>query len=162
MLKLFFIIFSLFFSINVYAEDYNTKKSLDFLKQVALKRGAPRIEGMDKIADKNYPVLYFGDKKVNNNYDLVDQVKKKMQGTATIFVKDKDEFVRVSTNVLTADGLRAIGTMLARNKAYEAVIKGETFCGKVKILNDQYNTCYEPIKNENEVIGIYYVGYKEN
>ena len=53
----------------------------------------------------------------------VDAIRKTHQATATVFVKSGDEFVRVSTNVLTPEGKRGIGTQLARNAAYEAVIE---------------------------------------
>jgi hypothetical protein len=37
--------------------------------------------------------------KMNNNFVLVDEVQKEAGGTATIFVRSGDEFVRVATNV---------------------------------------------------------------
>ena len=49
---------------------------------------------------------------MNNNFDLVDEVVKEAGGTATIFVKSGDEYVRVATNVKKDDGSRAIGTIL--------------------------------------------------
>lgn len=47
----------------------------------------------------------------------MDDVKKKHGGTATVFVKDGAEFVRVTTNVLKDDDTRASGTTLAHNAA---------------------------------------------
>lgn len=44
------------------------------------------------------PGMYFGARKINNNYDVVDEIKKASGATATVFVKSGDEFVRVSTN----------------------------------------------------------------
>ena len=139
----------------------DTKTSLETLKAKLNKLGAPKLEGTDTVAGKTVPAIYFGKVKINNNFDVVDAVKATHGGTATVFVKDGDEFIRVSTNVLKPDGTRAIGTPLARNPAYEAVTKGETFCGEVTILNLPYDTCYEPITADGKVIGIYYVGYKK-
>lgn len=154
------VLFTLFFAFTAHAGD--TKKSLDLLKSKLNKYGAPKLEGTDKVGDKTVPGLFFGAKKINNNFDSVDDVKKSAQGTATVFVKAGDEFVRVSTNVLKDDGTRAVGTQLARNKAYEKVIKGEMFCGDVEILGSPYDTCYEPIKSASgETLGVYYVGYKK-
>ncbi len=140
----------------------DTKGSLEGLKTKLNKYGAPKTEGTSKVADKDVPNLFFGKKKINLNYDSVDDIKKSFGGTATVFVKSGDEFIRVSTNVLKDDGTRALGTQLARNKAYDAIVKGETFCGEVEILGSPYDTCYEPIKNGKETIGIYYVGFKKN
>ncbi len=147
-----------FMSVGVRAED--TKKSLESLKTMLNKYGEPKTDGVVTVGDKSVPVLMFGSKKVNLNYEVVDAVKKVNGGNATIFVKSGDDYVRVSTNVLKDDGTRAIGTVLAKNKAYEAINKGETFCGVVDILGKPYDTCYEPIKNSKaETLGIYYVGY---
>ncbi|WP_274608271.1 Cache 3/Cache 2 fusion domain-containing protein [Paraburkholderia sp. PGU19] len=49
---------------------------------------------------------------MNNNFTVVDEVKQEKGGTATLFVKSGDDFVRVATNVQKDDGLRAIGTVL--------------------------------------------------
>ncbi len=98
---------------------------------------------------------------MNNNFDLVDEVVKEAGGTATIFVKSGDEFVRVATNVKKDDGSRAIGTILdPAGKAIQAINKNEAFYGEVTILGKPYITGYEPMHDAaGGVIGIYYVGY---
>jgi hypothetical protein len=106
--------------------------------------------------------LYFGERKINNNYDVVDAVRKAHDATATVFVKSGDEFVRVSTNVLTPEGKRGVGTLLARNPAYEAVSKGAQFCGAIDVLGTAYDACYNPIKDTaGKVIGASYIGHKK-
>ena len=98
---------------------------------------------------------------MNNNFDLVDEVVKQAGGTATIFVKSGDEYVRVATNVKKDDGSRAIGTVLdPKGKAIESIRKNEAFYGEVDILGKPYITGYDPIRDSSKnVIGIYYVGY---
>jgi hypothetical protein len=49
---------------------------------------------------------------MNNFFDVVDNVVFENGGTATLFVKAGDEYVRVATNVRKDDGSRATGTML--------------------------------------------------
>ena len=119
--------------------------------------------GSDKAGgEKMAPALYFGTRKINNNYDAVDDIKKAYSATATVFVRDGDDFVRVSTNVLTTEGKRGIGTALARAKAYDSVSKGEQFCGDVDVLGTPYNACYNPLKDAGgKVIGATYVGFKK-
>jgi hypothetical protein len=124
--------------------------------------GGARIDGTDALGDKTVPALYFGERKINRNYDVVDAVRKAHGATATVFVKDGDEFVRVSTNVLTPEGKRGIGTVLARNKAYDAVSKGEQYCGPIDVLGTAFDACYNPIRDAgNKIIGASYVGHKK-
>ena len=126
------------------------------------KIGAAKIDGTEKAGDKTVPAIFFGDRKINNNNDVVDAVRKAHDATATVFVKDGDEFVRVSTNVLTPEGKRGVGTQLARNKAYDAVIKGSQYCGPIDVLGTAFDACYNPIKDASgKLIGVSYIGHKK-
>jgi hypothetical protein len=126
------------------------------------KIGVPKLDGTEKAGDKSVAGLYFGARKINNNYDVVDEIKKSTGASATVFVKEGDEFIRVSTNVLTPEGKRGVGTPLARAKAYEAVSKGEAFCGQVDVLGTPFDACYNPVKDgAGKVIGVTYVGFKK-
>jgi hypothetical protein len=144
------------------AHAADTKATLAQLDERLNKFGAPRIEGTAKTGDKDLPAIFFGPRRINGNYDLVDEVKKSTGATATVFVKDGDDFVRVSTNVLTPEGKRGVGTPLARAKAYESVKSGQGFCGDVDVLGTPYHACYNPIKDAaGSVIGVTYVGFKK-
>jgi hypothetical protein len=107
------------------------------------------------------PALFFGATKMNNNFTVVDQVVKKVGGTATIFVKSGADYVRVATNVMRDDGSRAIGTVLdPQGKVIESINMNEAFYGEATILGKPYLTGYEPMHDAlNNVIGIYYFGY---
>lgn len=147
----------------VYAQDVEAKvkASMAALKSKAEKMGPVKVEGTDTVTGKTVPAVFFGSAKQNNNFDLVDQVVKENGGTATIFVKSGDEYVRVATNVKKDDGTRAIGTILDPNgKAIAAIREGKPFYGEVTILEKPYVTGYEPMRDAgNNVVGIYYVGY---
>ena len=123
--------------------------------------GAASLGAAVQVKDKNVPDLLLGGKAQANHYDLVDGVVKVAGGTATLFVKQGDDFVRVSTNV-KRDNERAIGTVLdPKGKAIAAIREGKAFYGQVDILGNPFLTGYEPIRNaQGEVIGIWYVGYK--
>ncbi|WP_245213382.1 Cache 3/Cache 2 fusion domain-containing protein [Rhizobacter sp. AJA081-3] len=144
------------------AHAYDPKATIADLDARLAKIGAPKLEGTEKVADKDVPALYFGERKINNNYDVVDAVRKAHNATATVFVKQGDEFVRVSTNVLTPEGKRGIGTQLARNAAYEAVSKGQSYCGPIDVLGTAFDACYNPIKDAGgKIIGVSYIGHKK-
>lgn len=151
-----------FMAFGALAQANDPKATITDLDARLAKIGAPRVEGTDKAGDKTVPALYFGARKLNGNYDVVDDVKKKSGATATVFVKDGAEFIRVSTNVLTPEGKRGVGTPLARAKAYEALSKAQEYCGDVDVLGTAFNACYHPIKDAaGAVIGATYIGYKK-
>jgi hypothetical protein len=143
------------------AQDAKVKAAMETLKSMAEKLGPAKIEGADMVAGKQVPAIFLGSTKMNNNFDLVDDVVKKAGGTATIFVKSGADFVRVATNVKKDDGSRAIGTVLdPKGKAIASIQKNEAFYGDVDILGKPYVTGYEPIHDAaKNIIGIYYVGY---
>jgi hypothetical protein len=131
------------------------------LKTATAKLGAPKLEGTDRLGDKDVPALYFGTTKINNDFTVVDEIVAQHGGTATLFVKIGDDFIRISTNVKKNDGSRAIGTLLdPKGRAIAAIKANQAFYGDVDILGRPYTTGYEPIHDAaNNVIGIYYVGY---
>jgi hypothetical protein len=144
------------------AED--VQAAMQLLKSKAATLGAPSVSGEEAVAGRSLPALHFGTTKMNNNFVLVDEVQKEAAGTASIFVKSGDEFVRVATNVKKDDGSRAIGTILdPKGKAIAAIARGESYFGEADILGRPYVTGYEPIRDaNNNIIGIYYVGYLKN
>jgi hypothetical protein len=144
------------------AHANDPKTAIAALDARLAKIGAPKVEGTEKAGDKTVGAIYFGPRKINNNYDVVDEIKKSTGAAATVFVKEGEDFVRVSTNVLTPEGKRGVGTLLARAKAYEAVSKGDSFCGQVDVLGTPFDACYNPIKDgAGKVIGVTYVGFKK-
>src|SRR6266699_3056696 len=133
--------------------DPKVAKAMAILKAETAKLGAPKAEGTDQTADKTTPGLYFGSNKV----------KAEAGGTATLFVKSGDDYVRVSTNVPGSVHGRALGTILdPKGKAIVNINKGEAFYGEVDILGKLYVTGYDAIKDASgKVIGIWYVGYEK-
>lgn len=144
------------------AQAYDAKATIADLDARLAKIGPVKIDGTDTVGDKTVPAIYFGDRKVNNNFDVVDAIRKTHQATATVFVKAGDDFVRVSTNVLTPEGKRGTGTVLARNAAYEAVNGGKQYCGPIDVLGTAFDACYNPIKDSGgKIVGVSYIGHKK-
>ncbi len=117
--------------------------------------------GVDRVADREVPVLRFGLTPVANDFTVVDQVTALMGGTATLFVRSGDDFVRVSTNVMRSDGTRAVGTVLnPAGPAIAQIRQGKAYYGVVDILGRPYLTGYDPIFDATgNIVGIHYVGY---
>ncbi len=102
---------------------------------------------------------------------VVDDLSEKHY-TFTIFqrMNEKGDMLRVATNVKLDNGQRAIGTYIptvnpdgASNAVLESVLKGNTYYGTAYVVNDYYQTVYEPIKDTNgKVIGMLYEGISLN
>jgi methyl-accepting chemotaxis protein len=118
----------------------------------------------NKVTRVRVPFWSIGGKPLTNDDTLVDKVQKLAGGTCTVFQRiEGDRLLRISTNVLRANGTRAVGTYLpASNEVAKTILRGHTYRGRAFVVNAWYITAYEPIFNDrNEVIGALYVGIPE-
>jgi methyl-accepting chemotaxis protein len=137
--------------------------SMNLLKHSAGAYGYPKLGDTVTVNGVDVPNLLFGSTPQANTFELVDNVTNLISGTATLFVKQGNDFFRISTNVMKGNQ-RAIGTKLsATGKAIKQIRNGQSYYGTVDILGSPYITGYEPILSINgDVIGIWYVGYSAN
>jgi hypothetical protein len=145
------------------AQDARIAKSMAALKDQTTKLGAPKIDGKDTVGGRDAPALYFGSTKMNNNFSVVDAVAKEggRGMVVTLFVKSRDEYIRVATNVSTRLGGRGIGTILT-GPALESIKAGNAYYGKAAVLGTPFISGYEPIKDASgAIIGVYFVGYQK-
>ena len=63
-------------SVGYAQADPRVTKSMETLKTMTAKLGAPKLEGNEAVGSKEAPALYFGTTKINNNFDIVDAVGK--------------------------------------------------------------------------------------
>lgn len=97
---------------------------------------------------------------MGGRFDTVDRLWAGWKVNATIFVRDGDDFRRVSTNLHSAEGKRLVGTLLGKDSApYSLVVQGKTFVGKASILKQEFTTIYEPMVDPNgNTFGLLFVG----
>lgn len=97
---------------------------------------------------------------IDGRFAFIDELSEAMDVKATIFAKQGTDYVRILTSIVDDNGERVVGTALATDgEAYAVVSQGNQFRGKADILGTSYVTIYEPIlSDDNEVIGIYFVG----
>jgi len=126
---------------------------------MALEVGVPIASGDELVG------VVYGGILLNKREDIVDRVKRiayagetwqgKDIGTATIFQDD----VRIATNVIAADGRRAIGTRVSA-EVYERVVgEGRRWIARAFVVDDWYITAYGPIRDPDGAgVGILYVG----
>ena len=138
--------------------------SMQVLKLESTRIGPPSLRTITAPDGSTRNELFFGDQTMSSSFALVDRIKELMGGTATIFMRQGDNFLRITTNVPKAGGGRAIGTLLdPKGRAIAQILKGASFRGVVDILGKPYITGYDPILDSSgAVIGIYYVGYALN
>ncbi|HYD15944.1 MAG TPA: methyl-accepting chemotaxis protein, partial [Hyphomicrobium sp.] len=102
----------------------------------------------------------------DKEHALVDAMTRMTGEPFTLFAynTEKDDFVRTSTTVKSADGKRAIGTWLGKGSAAYAPVKsGSAYNGAADILGTPYFTIYFPIvDNSSKVIGILFAGTKQS
>ncbi len=107
----------------------------------------------DKIVDQDGNSL-------ENRYEVVDKIFAELGNNATIFIREDDEFRRISTDLRLKDGTRAINTNLEKEtQAYKSIIEGNSYIGEIYVLNKPYLALYEPLKDGSGfVFGIIFTG----
>ena len=130
---------------------------------MALKAAAPVFD-----FEHRFVGVVYGGVLLNRNHEIVDKIKRTLfqglqyhgrdMGTATIFQDD----LRISTNVMSADGSRAIGTRAAENVYNRVVRDGQPWIHRAYVVRDWSITAYEPIRDYGgAIIGMLYVGLLE-
>jgi methyl-accepting chemotaxis protein len=138
-----------------------TRASMRVFRQTLAAADPIQAGELAQVGSMQVPDLLIGGQSQANQFSLVDAHTSMLGGTATLFSKADDQFIRISTNVQSANG-RAIGTALApTGSAYAAIKQKKAFYGHVDILGNPFITAYEPLIDTNDtLIGIAYVGYK--
>ncbi|MEW5733363.1 MAG: cache domain-containing protein [Thermodesulfobacteriota bacterium] len=133
-----------------------------------LSAGLVIAAGVPVLREGRVIAVLYGGMLVNRGITIVDTVKDTVfqnetykgssVGTATIFLND----VRVSTNVMTAEAVRAVGTRVSPEVRDRVLSKGGRWIGEAFVVNDWYITAYEPIEDlDGKKVGMLYVGVLE-
>jgi methyl-accepting chemotaxis protein len=114
-----------------------------------------------EVGGQSIPALMSQSERVNLNFSKPDEFSRLTGGTATVFQRVGDDFLRVSTSLRKEDGSRAVGTFLGKgHPGYQTLIGGETYMGPARLFGRDYMTKYIPFKDPaGKVAGILYVGF---
>jgi two-component system NtrC family sensor kinase len=95
----------------------------------------------------------------NNDVSFVDYLVNVAKiETSTVFLGD----LRVATNVVDANGTRALGTRVSQ-AVYDPVLQnGQNYFGRVFVVTDWYIGRYQPLRDhQGNIVGMLYVGARE-
>jgi len=98
---------------------------------------------------------------LNYNYTLIDELSSDLGIAATIFIKDGEDYRRITTSIIDNAGKRAVDTMLGTGSAaYPSIRSGKGYSGEAVILGKKYLTEYRPVfaADGKDVIGILFIG----
>lgn len=122
-----------------------------------------RLQADERVAvgSLQTPALYLGDSRLNNDFTEVDDFKRMTAGVATVFVRDRDEFIRITTSLTKQDGSRALGTALDhQHPAYQRLLAGQGYVGRALLFDRYYMTQYTPLRDAGgKVIAVLFVGF---
>ncbi|MBW3165142.1 methyl-accepting chemotaxis protein [Ferrimonas balearica] len=112
------------------------------------------------VAGTNAPELRSGPRLINTTLAQVDRYAKITGGSATVFVRDGDDFLRIATSLRTETGNRATGTWLGTaHPGYQALINGQPYIGYATLFGREQITVYEPVIDANgAVIAVRFIG----
>ncbi len=100
---------------------------------------------------------------------IVDELKHLTDSEVTLFqrMNDAGDMMRVATTIVTADGVRAIGTAIpaknadgTANAVVARVLAGEVFRGRAAVVGVYHETVYHPIWDaaRQRVLGMLFLG----
>lgn len=122
-----------------------------------LERTSQKIVGRFSV-----PNLIYNKKELTNTTELVDNFTQLTGAVATIFVKQGDDFIRITSSLKKEDGItRAIGTHLDhKHPGYPLLLAGQSYLGKAKLFGKDYFTGYRPLLDKNgQIIGALFIGF---
>jgi methyl-accepting chemotaxis protein len=105
--------------------------------------------------------LAFQGRPVAGDFGVVDHFARTTGGVATVFARQGDDFLRISTSLQRADGSRAVQTLLgAQHPAHARLLQGADYVGPAQLFGKPYMTRYAPIRDAGgTVIGVLFVGF---
>jgi methyl-accepting chemotaxis protein-2 (aspartate sensor receptor) len=113
-----------------------------------------------RVAGQSTPALSNGVLLMNGDSFLPDEFTEQTGAPVTLFARDGQDFVRVTTSLKKENGERAVGTKLDRSsRSYARIAAGEPYTGIAQLFGTPYITRYQPIRDAaGETIGAAFIG----
>ncbi len=112
------------------------------------------------IGNIKTPLLKNGPFVINLNNSVVDRFTTETKAVCSVFVHSGNDFIRVATSLKKEDGSRAVGSSLdVRHPAYQNLLSGVGYVGKVELFGKDYMGSYQPVKDgAGNVIAVLFIG----
>ena len=116
-----------------------------------------------QISLKNGDLVDAQGNSIKNDYRVVDQISRRLGVHATIFMREGEDYRRISTSIMDNSGKRAVDTFLgSASAAYSSIKAGNDYFGNAVIQGEDYITAYRSLHSadSSEVIGVLFIGIK--
>ena len=120
------------------------------------KRGTAtvNINGVETLG------LYDGFSRLNKNFDPVDHFKELTGAVSAVYVKDNNEYIRITSSLKDENNERILLDKINPNsETFKNLENKEKFIGLENIAGKNYMSVYSPIVKNDEIIGVLYIGY---
>jgi hypothetical protein len=114
---------------------------------------------IDGIITKN---IYNGFARLNSDFHPVDLFTEQTGAVASVYVKDNDEYINVTSSLIKKDGKRNLLEKITSqdSKKFAALEKRENYVSLESIDGESYISAYTPIIENDKIIGALFIGYK--
>jgi methyl-accepting chemotaxis protein-2 (aspartate sensor receptor) len=116
------------------------------------------LDSSNKVSFKGVmvPTLKNGDVIVNSDFSAVDKFYENTKVLSTIFVKNGDDFIAVSTSIRNENKEKLLGFNIPHTyPGYPSLLNGENYAGIMEINGKQHAINFKPIKdNHGNLIGL--------
>lgn len=137
-----------------------------FGEKITFSPDAQVLEVEDQVTHQkkslalNAPI--FLGKLLSQQPEVLDKASAEAGSAMTVFTLHNEGLVRSVTSLKKADGNRATGTYIPPDSpVYKSIAAGNRYTGRALVLGTWYATAYEPIFQNNKVMGAYFMGFPE-
>jgi len=122
----------------------------------ALRRNFDRTVVLDPASGE----LMSGGNAINDDFQVVDKYTRDTGGVVSVYAKQGDDFVSITSSLRKDDGARAVGAVLDKQSpVYAPVMAGEGYSGVATLYGKPYMTRYEPMKDASgAIVGVLFSG----
>ena len=146
------------------AEVYNDsleKNALNLMNVFEKSFRNLRVRGTRTVKINGVETLELSDgfSRVNKNFDVVDHFTTLAGAVSSVYVKDKGEFIRITSSLKNKNNERVLLDTIDKNsEKFKNIENKEKFVGLETVAGKSYMSVYAPIIKDDVVIGALSIG----